>query len=43
VGGFEPGKQPGEEKPDGPQRGRLPNLPGSQPLDDGDNGNALTM
>ncbi len=43
VGGFEPGKQPGEEKPDSPQRGHLPNLPGSQPPQDGDNGNALTM
>ena len=43
VGGFEPGRQPGEEKPEGGSRGHIPNLPRSHGGNGGETGGALTM
>jgi UbiD family decarboxylase len=43
VGGFEPGRQPGEEKAEGGTRGHIPNLPGAHGGDGGETGGALTM
>jgi UbiD family decarboxylase len=43
VGGFEPGAQPGEEKPEPPAGRRLPNIPGSGPNGDVDLGGAPSM